>query len=39
VVGTLLVSVAMGTFTAVEAGLPFDSERVGAAVIQLLRTP
>ncbi len=39
VVGTLLVSVAMGAFSAVEAGLPFDSERLGAALIQLLRKP
>jgi len=37
VVGTLLVAVAMGTFTAVEAGLPFDSEQVGDALIRLLR--
>jgi hypothetical protein len=39
VVGALLVSVAMGTFSAVEAGLASDLERVGAALIQLLRKP
>ena len=37
VIGSLLVALALGTSTAVEAGLPFDLERVGEAVIRLLR--
>jgi AcrR family transcriptional regulator len=37
VVGDFLVSLAMGVSTAVEAGLGIDPERVGEAVIQLLR--
>jgi AcrR family transcriptional regulator len=37
VVGTLMVALAIGVVTAVEAGLHFDSERVGEAVIALLR--
>jgi AcrR family transcriptional regulator len=37
VVGTLMVALAIGVVTAVEAGLRFDSERVGEAVIALLR--
>jgi AcrR family transcriptional regulator len=37
VVGSLMVALAIGVVTAVEAGLRFDSERVGEAVIALLR--
>jgi AcrR family transcriptional regulator len=37
VVGTLMVALAIGVVTAVEAGLHFDSERIGEAVIALLR--
>ena len=37
VVGTLMVALAIGVVTAVEAGLPFDSKRTGEAVIALLR--
>jgi AcrR family transcriptional regulator len=37
VVGTLMVALAIGVITAVEAGLRLDSERIGEAVIALLR--
>ena len=37
VIGTLMVALAMGVVSAVEAGLHFDSERTGEAVIALLR--
>jgi len=37
VVGTLMVALAMGVVSAVEAGLRIDSERTGEAVIALLR--
>jgi AcrR family transcriptional regulator len=37
VVGSLMVALAIGVVTAVEAGLSFDSRRVGDAVIALLR--
>ena len=33
----LMVALAMGVVSAVEAGLRFDSERTGEAVIALLR--
>jgi AcrR family transcriptional regulator len=36
-IGSLMVALAIGVVTAVEAGLGFDSERVGEAVIALLR--
>ena len=36
-VGTLMVALALGVVTAVEAGLSFDLKRAGEAVIQLLR--
>jgi AcrR family transcriptional regulator len=36
-VGTLMVALALGVVTAVEAGLPFDLKHTGEAVIRLLR--
>ena len=37
VIGTLMVALAIGVVTAIEAGLPLDSKRTGEAVIALLR--
>jgi hypothetical protein len=37
VIGTLMVALAIGVVTAIEAGLPLDSKRTGEAVIVLLR--